>query len=61
MEKLQIKKIRTLSKGRVELTFYEGKVRKNHHPKKQKSNSVVTKNRGYKKDAWIDAKTLRPL
>lgn len=53
MKKLQIKAVRTLNKGRVELTFYG--------EKGQRIKPKTTKNRGYKEDSWIDAKSLRPL
>lgn len=53
MKKIQIKEVRTLNKGRVELTFYGYKG--------QRVSPITTKNRGYQKGGWIDAKSLRPL
>ena len=53
MKKLQIKEVRTLNKGRVELIFYGNK--------RQRVSPITTKNRGYQKGGWIDAKSLRPL
>ena len=53
MKKLQIKAVRTLNKGRVELTFYGDKG--------QRVAPITTKDRGYQKGDWINSKTLRPL
>ena len=53
MKKMQIKGVRPLNKGRVELSFYGDKG--------QRVPPITTKNRGYKKGGWIDAKSLRPL
>lgn len=53
MKKLQIKAVRTLNKGRVELTFYGDKG--------QRVTPITTKDRGYQKGDWINSKTLRPL
>ena len=53
MKKLQIKAVRTLNKGRVELTFYGDKG--------QRVTPITTRDKGYKKGGWIDAKSLRPL
>ena len=53
MQKIKIKRVRRLNKGRVELTFYGigGK----------RVNPVQTKDRDYKEGDWIDYKTLKPL
>lgn len=53
MKKLQIKEVRTLNKGRVEL-FFKGDNGKRVAP-------ITTKDRGYKKGDFIDSKTLLPL
>ncbi len=51
--RIQIKGVRNLNKGRVELTFYGYKG--------QRVNPITTKNRGYQKGDWIDSKSLRLL